>query len=442
MLRRSSVKWSPLYWAAAYLLLSLSPLLVLNLSTEKYSGQGPAWDFAMAIGFAVFALMLLMFVLISRFRRLTAPFGIDLIYYFHRQIAVGLLLLLMAHVGILLYPEPLLSRYLLPSAPAHMFLGVIALLSLLLLVGLSLLRRRLRLRYETWRRSHLLLAVIAVVSSTVHIFGVNYYSDSIVMKGLAAVALLVWVVLILRVRLFKPMMLMRRRWRVVSAQPEKGNAVTINVEPRHPEPFRFLPGQFAWLTVDQSPFAMAEHPFSIASSAERSGSVSFTIKALGDFTQRLQTIETGTTVYVDGPYGVFSIDRVEADGLMFIAGGIGIVPIMSMLRTLADRDDPRPVKLLYAVRDINNVTYLEELQQLDRRPNLALVLVPDSAPENWQGPSGYIDRSVLQPLLPKAPDRWHYFLCGPPAMMRANEAALHRLGVGYARIHTELFNLV
>jgi len=432
-----------LYWSAAYLLLALSPLLVLNLSTTStVSGLGPAWDFAMALGFAVFALMLLMFVLISRFRRLTAPFGIDLIYYFHRQIALGLLLLLLVHVGILLYSEPLLGRYLLPSAPAHMFAGVVALLSLLLLVGLSLLRRRLKFRYGTWRRTHLLIAVIAVLSSTWHVFGVNFYSDSIVIEGLAAVALSVWVVLILRVRLFRPMVMARRPWRVASVKPERGNAMTIEVEPQHQDHFSFMPGQFAWLTVYRSPFAMGEHPFSIASSAERSGTVSFTIKALGDFTNRIQTIETGTTVYIDGPHGVFSADRVEADGLFFIAGGIGIVPIMSMLRTLADRDDPRPITLVYGICDLDNATYFEELKQLGNRPNVTLVSVLEIAPPDWQGPTGFVDQSVLEPLLPKELNRWHYFLCGPPVMMRANEAVLRQAGVGYTRIHTELFNLV
>jgi len=434
---------SIVYWTAAFLLLAALPLLILLITTStKPAGQGWAWDFALALGFAVITLMLLMFVLTSRFRRLAAPFGIDLVYYFHRQIAIGLSLLALVHVALLLTLEPVLINWLLPTAPAHMLAGTLALVSLLLLVAVSVLRRRVRLRYEAWRRTHLMLAIIAVLAGSFHILGVHHYSDSPLIESLALVALPVWLILILRVRLFKPWWLSRHHWHVVSVTPERGGAVTIDLKPESHTGLRFVPGQFAWLTVNQSPYAMAEHPFSIASSANQNGSLGFTIKALGDFTTEIQKIKPGTTVYVDGAYGTFSMDTVDADALFFVAGGIGIVPIMSMLRTLADRNDRRPLTLVYAAKDLDNMTYYEELQSLTTRLDLRFMPVPTRAPENWQGASGYVDHALLKQCLPDRAHRVHYFLCGPPPMLRATESALHQCGVHYRQVHSELFNLV
>ena len=149
--------------------------------------------------------------------------------------------------------------------------------------------------------------------------------------------------------------------------------------------FTFQPGQFAWLTIWDSPFALKEHPFSIASSAEQPGTLSFTIKALGDFTARIKEVEIGRRVYVDGPHGSFSADRQPAPAYVFIAGGIGIAPIMGMLRTLADRCDRRPLLLFYAYHTWERLTFREELQALQTKLNLRLVFVLKDSPEGWQG---------------------------------------------------------
>jgi predicted ferric reductase len=62
----------------------------------------------------------------------------------------------------------------------------------------------------------------------------------------------------------------------------------------------------------------------------------------------VNALEPGTTVYVDGPHGVFSIDQDEGPGFGLLAGGVGIAGLISTLRTMADRNDVRPVVLFYA----------------------------------------------------------------------------------------------
>ena len=115
--------------------------------------------------------------------------------------------------------------------------------------------------------------------------------------------------------------------------------------------FRFSPGQFGWLTLWGSPFKITGHPFSFSSSAAAAdGRVEMTIRNLGDFTSEIHKVPVGQRVYLDGPYGAFTIGN-PADMHVLIAGGVGITPMMSMIRTLADRGDKRPVILLYGVQD-------------------------------------------------------------------------------------------
>src|SRR4051812_737085 len=159
--------------------------------------------------------------------------------------------------------------------------------------------------------------------------------------------------------------------------------------------FRFSPGQFGWLTVFGSPFRITGHPFSFSSSAAvADGRVEMTIRNLGDFTSTIVTVPVGQRVYLDGPYGAFTIDRNPADMHVLIAGGVGITPMMSILRTLADRGDPRPVILLYGSRDWASITFREELDALASRIKLTVVHVLSKPPEGWTGEHGFINAEV------------------------------------------------
>jgi predicted ferric reductase len=428
-------------WFAAYLALVIAPLLVLLLGKVP-AGTSRLWDFAIGLGFAALSLMGAMFILTARFRLATAAAGIDIIYYFHRLVAVGALGLALAHPALLLVKEPLLLAYLSPGAPWHMIAGMGALLAMLALVASSLARKRLRLHYDFWRRLHVVLAVLAVSLAIAHVVGVDYYIHSPARHVLWTTLAMLWLLLLVRVRLVRPALMLRRPWRIVDVVPEAGDAWSVRVAPEGHAGLRFTPGQFVWLTAGSSPFAMHEHPFSIASSAGQHGSLTFLIKALGDFTASVGDWRPGQRVYLDGPFGAFSPDRHAAPGYVFIAGGIGIAPMLGMLRTLADRNDARPLVLFYAYRTREVLSAFDTIEALKSRLNLEVVYILSEPPPGWAGESGQLSADILQRHLPAESAGYEYFLCGPTAMTRLAERLLAERGVALRQRHTEIFNLV
>jgi len=431
------------FWIAIYLGLVLGPIVVLLIGPSP-PGLGFWWDLSMALGFAGLAMMGVQFVLTARFRHATAPFGVDIVYYFHRYIGIVLLLIVIAHPVLVIADNPATLAFLNPFAgPWYMRAGVISVVALIGVVIASLWRKSLGLAYEPWRVTHTALSVAAVALAIVHIEGVQYYVASPWPRLLWRVFALSVVAVVGYVRVVRPWRLRTRPYRVTEVARERGDAWTLTLAPERHQGFAFQPGQFAWLTLGGSPFLMREHPFSFSSSPELPGGrVQFTIKELGDFTRTIGAVAPGTVAFVDGPYGAFTIDRHPAPGYVFVAGGIGIAPMMCMLRTLADRGDRRPLLLVYAYRRWERMTFREAIADLESRLNLTVVFVLEEPPDQWHGERGWITRELLDRHLPEDRLRRHVFVCGPEAMTQAVERQLRGLRIPAAHVHSELFELV
>jgi len=429
------------FWVGVYLALVLLPLVVLMLG-ERPPGTGFAWDFSIALGFSALSLLGSMFVLTARFQWLAPAFGIDIVYYFHRWVAVLAFGLMLAHPLLLIGVEPLLVEYLKPGAPWHMLAGAAASVALVALVVSSVWRRRLQLHYDAWRRLHAALAMLVVGLAIAHVIGVDYYIGTPGKRALWTALAVSWLALLMYVRIVRPARLLRRPYTVVDVHAERGDAWTLTIEPSGHDGLRFLPGQFVWLSLGRTPFAMQEHPFSISTSAERRTRLGFTIKSLGDFTARIKDVLPGQTVYVDGPFGAFTTDLHPAPGYVFIAGGIGIAPILGMLRTLADRNDRRPLTLFYAYKNLERLTAYEDLEALRARLDLQIVYILFEPPPAWTGESGCLTKAIVQRHLSAGYREQMFFICGPTAMTDLTEKILADLGMPIGRVHTELFDLV
>jgi predicted ferric reductase len=378
---------------------------------------------------------------VARVKAVAQPFGTDAVIDFHREIGYAGLLFILVHVA--LSADWSQANPFTPSdTPALVWFGGIAAAALIVLVATSVWRRRLRLSYEVWQVLHTVLAVVAVVAALVHVLLVDYYVDNVWKRVLWAVMTAAFVWLLVWVRILRPLRIRRRPWTVESVAPERDRTTVLTLRPVGHDGLRFEPGQFAWITVGRSPFSVTSHPFSFCSSAEQNGSLQVAIKAAGDFTSSVATVEPGTAVFVDGPHGVFSIDQYEGAGFCLIAGGVGIAPALSMLETLADRDDVRPVVLFAGNRNWDSVILRERIDELTTRLNMSVVHVLEQPPDDWDGETGYLDAEILARHLPEGFRRFQFFACGPTPMLAAVEAALVGIGTPADRIHTERFDWV
>lgn len=435
----SAQRW---LWFLLYGLILLAPLVMVIIGPRP--GPREFWrELSVALGFSGLALLGVQFVPTARLRAFSNVFPMDEVYYFHRWAALVGFTFVLAHPLILFMFDPALVRLLNPlTAPARAVYGLISLLALVGLLVTSFYRQQLNLKYEFWRLLHTVLAVAVVLMAMLHILGVNYYLampwQRVVWIGLTAL----WIGLIVNTRLIQPLRQARRPYRLAEIRPETEKAWALVIRPDGHEGIRFMPGQFAWLTINRPPLALRQHPFTITSSAESPECLEFTVAELGDFTSRISEIPLESPVYLDGPHGSFSIDCYNGPGYVFIAGGVGSPPFISMLRTMADRQNHKPVCMFYGNQTWELIAYREELDVLQQQLNLRVIHVLEEPPENWQGESGFIDAGVLDRHLPEKRDELVYFICGPVPMITALKQALVEAGVPLQNVYTEQYDMV
>lgn len=431
-------------WLVIYLALVAAPVLVVFFARAP-SGVAFWWDFSMGLGLAGLSMIGIQFALTARVKQATAPFGADLVYVFHRYLALIAFTLIFAHFAILwlFYSEALGSLD--PRVAAwEMTSARVALLAFGLAVLTSEFRKTLRLEYGFWRHLHVVLAMIGLTAAIAHVIGTGRLTQVPGAFALWFAMTAFWAGIVVWMRFVKPLRQASQPYRIAEVREERGKAWTLALEPDGWPGIRdFSPGQFAWLKLATSPLALEDHPFSISSTPQDLPRIEMTIKALGDFTGQIAHVPVGRRAWVDGPFGVFTSDRYpEAPGLVFVAGGIGVTPVMSMLRTLAARGDVRPMWLFYANQDWESVTFREEIEALRERLQIIVVHIVEKPPPDFAGEVGLLDESLLRRHLPRLRlNAFRYFLCGPLPLTDAAERALSALGAPSSHIRTELFEL-
>lgn len=432
-------------WSSTYVLLVTAPAAVAVWVDPFPTARAPLIEFSVALGLLAAPIIAVQFALVSRLRASSRLFGTDALVQLHRDMGLLALGFVVAHPVLLnLAGLPLSSWSPFADRPAARS-GSIALWALVALVLTTVLRRRLHLSYEAWRAVHLALAVVTVAAIALHVLAVSGYGSATPMRAVLAGYVVAFGALVATYRLVRPLRLRSRPWEVVRNDDAGAGTRTLAVRPRGHTGFDFDAGQFAWLVTGSSPFSRQQHPLSISSSAERAPGepIEFAVKALGDWSgEVVPRLPRGARVWVDGAFGAFTSERKTAHGFVLIAGGIGITPMRSMLLTMRDRADQRPVILLYAARDESHLLFRHELENLRESLDLDIVLVLERPPTDWLGERGYLDREMLRRRLPADFQRYHYFVCGPRPLMDAAEAALVDAGVASRAIDSERFDVV
>ncbi len=209
-------------------------------------------------------------------------------------------------------------------------------------------------------------------------------------------------------------------------------------------PIAFQPGQYAAISYEKRGKPSTARCFSIVSSPTDQHILQFSMRVRGRFTTALSNLQSGDLVQVSGPFGGFVFDTDNDKSAVFMAGGIGITPFMSMMRYLNALNSSNKVTLLYSCAAQDDVPFKDELETIQKNhPNLKVVYVvgkgpTDQLPQNRVA-SGFITPELLDKETDKNYKDRRFFICGPPVFMKAMSGVLVKQGTPKSNILTEAF---
>ncbi len=209
-----------------------------------------------------------------------------------------------------------------------------------------------------------------------------------------------------------------------------------------PEQLTFHPGQYVDIKI---PGADEHRSFSMANTPATASELEFMIKLYpdGHFSGLLDTgeVKVGDELELVGPYGVFTLRASSPRRLLFIGGGAGMAPILSLLRSLEEQENEREAVYYYGARTAEDLFHVEELEGLaEKLPDFRFVpALSEAEPgqNGWAGETGLITEVVDR--LEEDVTEVEAYLCGPPPMVDAAIALLEQKGVPESRIHYDKF---
>jgi propane monooxygenase reductase subunit len=217
-----------------------------------------------------------------------------------------------------------------------------------------------------------------------------------------------------------------------------------------PAELRFFPGQYVDITIPGSTatrsFSMASIPGfqngAVGGTAGTASQLEFVIKIYPDglFSQYLNSqLAIGDRLELTGPFGVFTLRESEDAPLIFVGGGAGMAPILSLLRSMAERVTARPATYYYGARQRRDLCFEPELRALEEAlPSFRyLPALSEPGDDGWEGETGLITDVVRQHENDLAGA--HAYVCGPPPMVEAALPMLAALGVAEKRIYYDKF---
>ncbi|MDQ3538391.1 MAG: ferric reductase-like transmembrane domain-containing protein [Actinomycetota bacterium] len=394
-------------------------------------------------GYSAFATNLVLSARLPAIERLFG--GLDRMYRWHRRLAAAVATLLVAHVVLVLGSQAAspgastAAALLLPDAGWRVFAGVLAFAGFAAILGVTVLGR---LRHEPFLRVHRVFGLVFAVGA-LHALRVQGVGSQIrfldgYLAALTVAALAGWVY-----RSGLGRTLVRRNFYLVAALRSRGASIAeIELEPAD-APLDFEPGQHVFIGINHPAVGRELHPFSITS-APTDPKLRLAVKAVGDYTRALPGVEPGAWVRVEGPYGGFWHRGDREPRQVWIAGGIGITPFLSMVRSLpassssaaasAVPTEDREIDLYYLTDRSETAVFLDELRTLAaERPRLRII--PHADEEN-----GFLTAARIVEISGGLTGVAVY-LCGPKPMTDALTGQLVALGMPQDRIHFEEFRL-
>jgi predicted ferric reductase len=424
----------------AYLLLAANAVVVL-LIWWMGSAITLQSDPILAIGrltglFAIY-FVLLQFSLIGRIRFAERAFGLDKLSKLHHTFGKYGIFLIILHPILIIISYAKAGKIDVVSQFIDLLLhypdvwqAFVASLIFVFMVVCSLAIVRLKLRYEWWYWVHLMVYSAVILSwghqlknggdfvtpwSRVYWYAIY----SFVLGGFVLY------------RFMRPLWLFAvNQFRVSKVVKENDNVTSVYIEGKNMGSLPREGGNFIILRFLDKYRWWEAHPFSL-SWGPRHDQLRVTIKNSGDFTSHIHQIKPGTRVLVDGLYGTFTKRKASLNKILFLAGGIGITPIRSLIEDFGE--DGIDMMLLWSNTNKKDLIFQDEFRGLGK--NLKLKII-----NFFSETEGHLDEQKLKRLVPDVSSR-EVYLCGPVPFMDAMIKVLHDLGVKKEYVHFEKFSM-
>ena len=428
-----------------YVNLLLAVVLWATTSASLLSSGSPG-GILLAIGrllgilATVFALT--QFLLMGRILWIERPFGLDHLASYHHFNGLAAITLILIHplfviagyslAGHTNYIETyvnVLQHY------SYVSWALLAEILFVLVVATSIYIVRRKLKFESWYSVHLLVyAAIVLVFFHQFAVGGSFIGHPLARGYWYAVYAFVGLnVLFFRFSL-PTLNLLRFRFKVSRVVAETPTTTSVYIRGRNLKAWPAQPGQFVLIRLLSRQYGAQEHPFSL-SAIPANDEFRLTIRHSGDYTNSIVDLKPGPFALVSGPFGRFTSELAVTDKRLFIAGGVGITPIRSLIKEAVDQG--KDSTLLYANRTPGDVVFNDELSALDK---LRVINVYSDPPKGFKSAMGYVTAEVVQRLVPDFKDR-DIYLCGPPPMMAGVIDGLLASGLPPKQLHYERFSL-
>ncbi len=380
-------------------------------------------------------------VLMSRSPWLDQLFGIDRIAGWHRWLGFATVFLICGHVlfttagyAVSNGRSVLSETWTFITTYPYMLMAYVATALFILIAVASVRAARRRLSYDTWHFIHLFI-YLAIALSFGHqlAVGTDFERDPAAITYWVALYV-VATLLVLTFRVLIPVrMTVRHRLRVHALVEEAPGVISIYITGYDLADLPMRAGQFFKFRFLARGIWWRVHPFSL-SAAPNGEFLRITVKQLGDFTKTVRSLQPGTPVMVEGPYGLFTTLRRRRPRALLIAGGIGITPLRALLEEMPQRKNG--IILLYRARSWHDVVFKAELDELIRaRGGEVHYIIGRRGTELSLYP---LASKYLRTVAPDLRER-DVFVCGPKEMIEGVDESLATLGVPAAQIHRERF---
>jgi predicted ferric reductase len=370
----------------------------------------------------------------SRLRAIVRLFGsLEAMYAAHARLAVYALALLAAHAVLATGRAATRSgedalELVVPASGWAVFAGTVALAGLSAALALTFLGR---LSHEAFVVVQRTLGVTFAVAA-LHGLGVPGTRSSTPLLVWLAVLTALALAAFVRRSFLARLIVRRHRYTVaaVSRLDDSVSEIRLETDGRS---ISFLPGQFVFVSFHADTVTREPHPYSIASSPD-SSVLAIVVKALGDHTATLMTLAPGAPADIEGPYGAFSYRNVPNLRQIWIAGGIGVTPFLSMARSLDG--SAREIDFYYCTEGPEHAHFLDELFALaDRHPWFRVV------PVRTRSLGRISAQDIIGVSLPIEHDA-AILICGPSAMMANLSTQFCEMGVPRSRLYFEDFSFL